>query len=473
MKDKLTLFVNDLKSTKGNHSYDEQATKQGIILKILSILGWDVFDVNEVYPEYVLKSQRVDYSLRIDKRNKVFIEAKRFSEELESHQEQLLKYSFQVGVSLAILTNGQGWWFYLPLMKDASWEERKFYTIDLFRQEPTQVADKFIDLLSKDNISSGEAIKNAEATHEDQKKRDVIKKTLPKAWNKIISELEETLVNLLRDTTVNLCGHSVRAALAKDFLENNKNNLTLSEKPVKKVVKPVTAVSTKKVPKPTHTSRAARLWAYLQKIRPGLRPENIGLLIEIDKRHTNVFEIDWHHTGRELMVFSKEGIHRKPANAIKETFGDKVAAKYSNIARKMGAFVDTAKSPPELIARFGDFESYIEREKQYGTATSIKPVKQYKKNAQDFFSQRTAHAREKIRINILNRRPLWDFFLKNGQMHVSQFKELSQFKPKGMSGFMHFLTRNGIATGDGDLFILHEGVIPQIKQLLREKKLRS
>lgn len=75
MKDKLTAFVNDLKSIKGIHSYDEEATKLGIILKILFILGWDIFDMNEVSPEYVLKSQRVDYSLRIDKTNKVFIEA--------------------------------------------------------------------------------------------------------------------------------------------------------------------------------------------------------------------------------------------------------------------------------------------------------------------------------------------------------------------------------------------------------------
>ena len=58
------------------------------------------------------------------------------------------------------------------------------------------------------------------------------------------------------------------------------------------------------------------------------------------------------------MVFSQEGIHRKPANAIKNVFGNKIAAKYGNVARKMGAFVDTSKSPSEVIARFGEFESY-------------------------------------------------------------------------------------------------------------------
>jgi len=215
MKDKIMSLVNDLKSKKGLDSYDEEATKQGIILQILFHLGWKIFDRNEVFPEYVIKSQRVDYSLRIDKKNKVFIEAKRINTELENHQEQLLKYSFQAGVSLAILTNGMSWWFYLPLMKDARWEERKFYTVDLFQQKPERIATKFLDFLSRDNISSGQAIKNAEATHEDQQKRNVIKKILPKAWNKIISELHDPVVNLLIETTENLCGHTVGNTLLR------------------------------------------------------------------------------------------------------------------------------------------------------------------------------------------------------------------------------------------------------------------
>jgi hypothetical protein len=170
--------------------------------------------------------------LRIDKSNKVFIEVKRIREELESHQEQLLRYSFQAGVSLAILTNGLSWWFYLPLMKDVNWEERKFYTIDLIEQEQERIAAKFIDLLSKDTVISGQAIKNAEATHKSQQKKKIVAEALPKAWNKIISELEDPLVNFLMETTENLCGHSVGYALAKQFLASNKGNLSLSEKPI-------------------------------------------------------------------------------------------------------------------------------------------------------------------------------------------------------------------------------------------------
>jgi len=78
MKEQLISFANALKSNREIDSYDEQATKQAIVLKILFTLGWDIFDTNEVYPEYALKSQRVDYSLRINNKDKVFIEVKRY-----------------------------------------------------------------------------------------------------------------------------------------------------------------------------------------------------------------------------------------------------------------------------------------------------------------------------------------------------------------------------------------------------------
>jgi predicted type IV restriction endonuclease len=336
MKDKLIAFVKELKSAKEFHSQLEEATKQGVILPILQILGWNIFDTKEVHPEYALKSKgysqkppSVDYSLRIGKKNKVFIEAKRIREELESHHEQLLKYSFHAGVSLAILTNGISWWFYLPLMKDANWEERKFYTIDLIEQEPERIADKFIDLLSKDNVILGQAIKNAEATHESQQKKKIVAEALPKAWNKIISELEDPLVNFLMEITENLCGHRVGYTLAKQFLASNKGNLTLSEKPTiskkpiisGKPIKKDISIPVKKPPEdPKSSSRTAQMLAFLKKKQPGVNAEHIGLLIEIDKEHKHTFNVDWEHPGKELLVFGKSGKRNKPANALKDVF---------------------------------------------------------------------------------------------------------------------------------------------------------
>ena len=198
-------------------NFDESATKQAIILRVLQTLGWNPFNIDEVFPEYSVKNQRVDYALRHNGRNKVFIEVKKVNEDLEKHQEQLLKYSFQEGVKIAILTNGFSWWFYLPL-REGSWEQRKFYTIEIYDQETEEIAKKFEELLSKQNVISEAAIKNAENIFKSKQKGNLIKESLPKAWEKILLEPDENLVELLADTTEKLCGYKPDNETIEKFL---------------------------------------------------------------------------------------------------------------------------------------------------------------------------------------------------------------------------------------------------------------
>ena len=79
------------------------------MLRLLSLAGWDTFDISQVVPEYTVGTRRVDYALRPGSPNTVFIEVKRPGENLERHQQQLLEYCFQEGVKLAVLTNGRTW----------------------------------------------------------------------------------------------------------------------------------------------------------------------------------------------------------------------------------------------------------------------------------------------------------------------------------------------------------------------------
>jgi hypothetical protein len=228
MKEKLTTFVENLRIDKRITSFDEAATKQAVILRLLSMLGWDTFNIEEVQPEYSVGSKSVDYSLRIANVNKVFLEVKRIGEDLEKHQEQLLNYSFQEGVKLAILTNGVTWWFYLPLY-EGSWEQRKFYTIDILQQDSDEVATKFIDFLSKENVVASKAIQNAEEIYKSRKKQAIIKAMLPEAWNKIVFGNTELLINLISETTENLCGYSPDSEVVKQFLSEHKDQLFISE----------------------------------------------------------------------------------------------------------------------------------------------------------------------------------------------------------------------------------------------------
>jgi len=245
MKRSLLELVKEVQLNGRIFSYDEAATKQGIILSVLDCLGWDPFNINEVYPEYTVGEKKVDYALKHNDNNKVFIEAKKVGEDLEKHQEQLLNYSFQEGVKLAILTNGIAWWFYLPL-HEGSWEQRKFYTIEIQDQEAEEIAKKFLDFLSKKNIISGKSVENAERVYTSKQKTDLIKKTLPEAWGKLLNEADESLIELVAETTEKLCGYKPDHIAVEDFLVSyvQATSNTVSRKTKKRF--PVTEIPSKK-----------------------------------------------------------------------------------------------------------------------------------------------------------------------------------------------------------------------------------
>ena len=219
MKEKLVSAINEIRNNKSMLMSDEASIKSGVILRLLSILGWNPFDVNEVKPEYTVESKRVDLSLRINGINKVFIEAKRPNENLETHQEQLLDYSFREGVKQAILTNGITWWFYLPL-NEGSWEQRRFFTADFLQQDPNAIAEKLIDLLSRENGVSGDTLKNAEHLYRGRQKRNILRDALPKAWYKILNDPDDLLVELLIETTEKLSGFRPEIEDVEQFLIN-------------------------------------------------------------------------------------------------------------------------------------------------------------------------------------------------------------------------------------------------------------
>ena len=219
-KHELLAFIERLKSDRRLTAFDEAKTKQIVLLRILSLLNWDVYDIDEVLPEYAVGSQRVDFALRHSNVNKVFIEVKKIGEDLEKHQEQLLNYSFKEGVKLAILTNGISWRFYLPL-HEGSWEQRKFYTIEIYDQSPTDIVGRFADYLAKENVNSGKAIENAETVYKGRQKEYLTRETLPKAWNKLISEPDEFLIELIADATEKMCGYKPSSSAVEAFIATN------------------------------------------------------------------------------------------------------------------------------------------------------------------------------------------------------------------------------------------------------------
>jgi len=216
--DNLLELIRDLQKDKRLYTYDEASTKQAVILPILKFLGWNTHKIDEVTPEYSLRGKKVDYCLRHNGSNKIFLEVKKISEELEKHEEQLLMYCFQEGIKLAVLTNGINWWFYLPLQEGNWSEKRKFYAIEIYFQSPEEIGDKFVSFLSKDKVISGEAFNNAEKIYENKQKQNKIKEAIPRAWYELINESNEELIKLISETTEKISGYYPQIEEIEDFL---------------------------------------------------------------------------------------------------------------------------------------------------------------------------------------------------------------------------------------------------------------
>jgi len=219
MTSHLKKFIGEVQSNTNIPKYDEASIKQAIILPILDSLNWNPFNLNEIHPEYSIGNQRVDYALKSGDFVKVFIEVKKGSEDLENHQEQLLNYSFKRGVNLAILTNGISWWFYLPL-REGGWEQRKFFSINLYEQDVGEISERFSDFLLKENCISGKNIQNAEQLYQSKQKQRMIEKTLPVAWEKIIQEQDEKLFELIAEKTEKLCGYKPDYEAIENFISS-------------------------------------------------------------------------------------------------------------------------------------------------------------------------------------------------------------------------------------------------------------
>lgn len=217
-RDELKTRIKKIRGFNDILSFGETQAKRSIIEPICDSLDWDTSDPDEVRLEYSTSSGgRIDYALLNNKKPIILLEAKKPAESLDNHGEQVLRYAFDIGAPLAVLTNGIEWWLYLP-REDGHWEERKFYTIDILAQEIDSVCDRLIEFLDKDNVISGNAVNNAKKMRKSREGKQKIQATLPEVWEAIINEPNEFLVDLLIEETERKCGFKPSEQQAKDFI---------------------------------------------------------------------------------------------------------------------------------------------------------------------------------------------------------------------------------------------------------------
>lgn len=127
----------------------EEATKNAFIMPFINALGYDVFNPLEVVPEMTCdiamkKGEKIDYAIIKDSDPILLIECKHWAQDLNLHDNQLIRYFNVSKAKFGLLTNGIIYRFYTDLIEPNKMDEKPFLEIDI-----TDLKDNQIEELKK------------------------------------------------------------------------------------------------------------------------------------------------------------------------------------------------------------------------------------------------------------------------------------------------------------------------------------
>lgn len=145
----------------------EEATKNALIMPFIAkVFGYDVFNPEEVVPEFtcdvgIKKGEKIDYAIMKEGKVQIIIEAKSITDTLRrDHASQLVRYFSVTDARIGILTNGQLWEFYTDLDKPNIMDSIPFLTLDLLDPLKSPVSE--LKKLAKDSFDVESVIASAE-----------------------------------------------------------------------------------------------------------------------------------------------------------------------------------------------------------------------------------------------------------------------------------------------------------------------
>ncbi len=215
----MKILLNEIIDKLNNGDYrNESEISRGVVLRILSLLGWDTFDTNIVMSEYSTGNGRVDFALSLGRRYPpcIFIEVKDIGK-TESADEQLFRYAFSEGVQFAVLTDGKTWSFYLP-SGQGRYDDRRIYKLDLTERNVEESIEKLQRYLAFERVKDNSAFEDAKKDYNNKYSRNIAQKTLPDAWKDLIDNEDEFLFDLIAEAVEKKCGYKPKTEDISDFL---------------------------------------------------------------------------------------------------------------------------------------------------------------------------------------------------------------------------------------------------------------
>jgi RAMA domain-containing protein len=201
------------KNKNRKESIGEQNTKAALIDPLLSALGWDVEDIDEVSQEYRRKPQDnpVDYALFMLRSPRLFVEAKGLEKDLSDRKwiSQTLGYATVVGVEWCVLTNGDEYRLY-NAHAPVDVEQKLFRVVRISESDQEEYTLETLELLSKEKM--GDNLLNV------LWKAHFIDRHVSRALGELLQNDDASLIRLIRRQTPELAPSDIRESLKRaDF----------------------------------------------------------------------------------------------------------------------------------------------------------------------------------------------------------------------------------------------------------------
>lgn len=222
MPDRLTRTIEDLAKGIAAGSYRSEAEiSQGVVKRILNDLGWPVFDMQVVAPEFKIGTRKVDYALcQPPGKAAILVEVKDLGKADGKGQKQLFEYCFHQGVPIAVLTDGRTWSFFFPAGQ-GSYEERLFARIDLLDDDHGDAARTLVRYLDVEDVKSQTARKRAERDYEAARFQKQAASKYASVWRRLLSGPEPLLLELFSEEVESATGVRPDPKLAAQFIRGH------------------------------------------------------------------------------------------------------------------------------------------------------------------------------------------------------------------------------------------------------------
>ena len=216
----LQNLIKSIRSRLEEGAYqNEAAVSVGVVLPILRSLGWDDADPAQIVPEFSMPGGRVDFALFGGVRQpSVFIEVKGVGR-AGSGDKQLFEYAFHKGVPICVLTDGREWSFYYP-PGEGDYSQRRVQKLHLVERDENQLEETFRRYLQRERVRTGEARDAVDLDFRDLRSRREAQRSIPQAWQSLVGEPEELLVELLQDQTEAISGVRPSSTAVLAFLQS-------------------------------------------------------------------------------------------------------------------------------------------------------------------------------------------------------------------------------------------------------------